>query len=226
MAGRWQASGRTSRRAPCSRVLPVGLTLHTTQPGTTARWCFPTERDSVWSPAHSVCCTWRIRMIRRSDFPVGFVFGTATSSYQIEGAVDADGRGESIWDRFAATPGAIVGGSDGSVACDHYRRYEQDLDLLEDLGVTAYRFSVAWPRILPEGTGRVEPRGLDFYERLVDGLLERGIEPHVTMYHWDLPQALAEQGGWLNRDTAVAFGDYCAVVAGRLADRPVTYSTL
>jgi len=165
-------------------------------------------------------------MIRRSDFPPGFVFGTATSAYQIEGAARADGRGESIWDRFAATPGNIADGSDGSVACDHYNRWEADLDLIHSLGVGAYRFSVAWPRIVPAGTGQTEQPGLDFYDRLVDGLLERGLEPHLTLYHWDLPQALADQGGWLNRDTALAFGDYAAVVAERLGDRPVTYSTL
>ena len=164
-------------------------------------------------------------MIRRSDFPPGFVFGTATSAYQIEGAARADGRGESIWDRFAATPGNIADGSDGSVACDHYNRWEADLDLIHSLGVGAYRFSVAWPRIVPAGTGQTEPRGLDFYDRLVDGLLERGLEPHLTLYHWDLPQALADQGGWLNRDTALAFGDYAA--GRRTTGRPaVIYSTL
>ncbi len=165
-------------------------------------------------------------MTNRSDFPADFIFGTATSSYQIEGATEADGRGPSIWDTFAATPGKIIDGSDGSIACDHYNRWPDDLDLIRDLGMQAYRFSVAWPRVVPGGTGEVEPRGLDFYDRLVDGLLERGIEPHVTLYHWDLPQALSDRGGWLSRDTALAFGDYCAALAGRLGDRPVAYSTL
>lgn len=162
----------------------------------------------------------------RNDFPAGFRFGVATSAYQIEGAAFQDGRGESIWDRFALTPGNIKDGSDGSVACDHYNRWPEDLDLIRGLGADAYRFSTAWPRILPEGSGRVEPRGLDFYDRLVDGLLERGIEPHVTLYHWELPQVLEEKGGWRNRDTAHAFAEHAAAVSGRLGDRPVTYSTL
>lgn len=164
--------------------------------------------------------------MRIKDFPDHFRFGVATSSYQIEGAVNEDGRGESIWDRFATQPGRILNGDTGAVACDHYHRWQEDLDLIRDLGVHAYRFSVAWPRVLPAGTGRVEQRGLDFYDRLVDGLLEREVEPHVTLYHWDLPQALEDRGGWRNRDTAHAFADYAAVLSERLGDRPVTYSTL
>ncbi len=164
--------------------------------------------------------------MNRTDFPEDFTFGVATSSYQIEGAVTEDGRGESIWDRFCATPGKIHAGDTGEVACDHYHLWRSDLDMIRSLNVAAYRFSVAWPRIVPDGRGRVEPRGLDFYDRLVDGLLERGVEPHVTLYHWDLPQALEDKGGWRNRDTAEAFADYAAVLAGRLGDRPVTYSTL
>lgn len=164
--------------------------------------------------------------MKSSDFPADFVFGVATSAYQIEGAVNEDGRGESIWDRFSATPGKIKGDENGAVACNHYHSWQSDLDLIRDLNVGAYRFSVAWPRVLPDGYGRVEQRGLDFYERLVDGLLEREVEPHVTLYHWDLPQALESKGGWRNRDTAEAFAEYAHVMAERLGDRPVTWSTL
>ena len=128
--------------------------------------------------------------------PDGFVWGAATSSYQIEGAVDVDGRGPSIWDTFCRTPGKVAHGDTGDVACDHYRRFEADLDLIVDLGLQAYRFSVAWPRVIPDGTGAVNGAGLDFYDRLVDGLLARGITPFATLYHWDLPQALQDQGGW------------------------------
>src|SRR3712207_2108228 len=138
-------------------------------------------------------------------FPDGFVWGTATASYQIEGAVREDGRGESIWDRFSHTPGKTLGGDTGDVACDHYHRWRDDLALMRELGLRAYRFSVAWPRILPAGRGRPNAAGLDFYERLVDGLLAAGIAPWVTLYHWDLPQALEDAGGWPHRDTADAF---------------------
>lgn len=153
-------------------------------------------------------------------------FGVATASYQVEGAVDEDGRGPSIWDTFAARPGAIRDGSDGATACDSYRRYGEDVGLVADLGVSCYRFSVAWPRILPHGNGRVEPRGLAYYDRLVDALLERGITPAVTCYHWDLPQALEDHGGWLNRDTAYAFVDYVSVLAEHLGDRVGLWATL
>ncbi|MBN1286542.1 MAG: beta-glucosidase [Anaerolineae bacterium] len=153
------------------------------------------------------------------DFPKDFMWGVATSSYQIEGAVHADGRGESIWDRFTHTPGAIKDGSTGDVACDHYHRYREDVALMQSLGVKAYRFSVAWPRILPQGTGEVNQAGLDFYSRLVDALLEAGITPFVTLYHWDLPQALEDRGGWNNRDTAEAFAAYADVMTRRLGDR-------
>ncbi|WP_102126532.1 GH1 family beta-glucosidase [Deinococcus planocerae] len=164
--------------------------------------------------------------LRRTDFPAGFTFGVATSSYQIEGAVDEDGRGPSIWDTFCAQPGRIADGSDGSVACDHYHRWEADLDLIASLGVDAYRFSVAWPRVQPTGGGPVNAAGLDFYERLTDGLLARGIEPHVTLYHWDLPQPLQDAGGWANRDTAQLFAEYGAAVAARLGGRVRSYATL
>jgi beta-glucosidase len=156
-------------------------------------------------------------MARR--FPEGFVWGAATAAYQIEGAVGEDGRGESIWDRFTATPGKILNGDDGRVACDSYHRYRDDVRLMRDLGLTGYRFSVAWPRILPEGRGRVNVAGLDFYDRLVDELLASGIEPFLTLYHWDLPQSLEDRGGWPVRDTAEAFAEYAEVVAARLGDR-------
>jgi beta-glucosidase len=159
-------------------------------------------------------------------FPPGFVWGVATSSYQIEGASDADGRGVSIWDTFAATPGKIADGSSGAVACDHYHRWADDLDLMQGLGVQAYRFSVAWPRVIPTGAGAVQPLGLDFYDRLVDGLLARGIEPHVTLYHWDLPQPLQDVGGWANRGIVDAFVAYADAVTGRLGDRVSSYATL
>ncbi|CAI9416783.1 Beta-glucosidase [Nocardioides sp. T2.26MG-1] len=152
-------------------------------------------------------------------------YGAATASYQIEGASTEDGRGVSIWDTFAARPGAIRDGSDGSVACDSYHRYEEDADLLAGLGVGWYRFSIAWPRIVPEGTGRVETRGLDYYDRLVDALLARGVSPTATLYHWDLPQALEDRGGWLERSTAEAFADYAMVVHERLGDRVGVWAT-
>lgn len=156
--------------------------------------------------------------------PLGF--GIATASYQVEGSLDADGRGPSIWDTFTARPGAVADASDGSTACDSYRRWPQDLDLVHGLGVGSYRFSVAWPRVVPTGSGRIEPRGLDHYERMVDGLLERGIRPMVTLYHWDLPQPLEDAGGWLIRDTALRFAEYSGAVAQRLADRVALWATL
>lgn len=154
-----------------------------------------------------------------SPFPAAFLWGAATSAYQIEGAVHKDGRGPSIWDRFAATPGATYQGHTGAVAADHYHRMYDDVRLMAKLGLGAYRFSIAWPRVLPEGTGAVNQDGLDFYDRLVDALLARGITPVITLYHWDLPLALGERGGWLNRDTAHAFADYAEIVARRLGDR-------
>ena len=164
--------------------------------------------------------------LTRQHFPEGFIFGTATSSYQIEGAVQEDGRGPSIWDTFCREPGRIRDGSNGDVACDHYHRYESDLDLLAELGVDAYRFSLAWPRIQPVGSGAVNEKGLDFYERLTDGLLERGIQPYATLYHWDLPQALQDVGGWTNRDVAHRFNDYARIVTERLGDRLASIATL
>jgi beta-glucosidase len=155
-----------------------------------------------------------------------FVWGVATSAYQIEGAALEDGRLPSIWDTFCEVPGAIDGGDTGVVACDHYHRWREDVGLLERLGVDAYRFSVAWPRVVPDGTGPVNPRGLAFYDRLVDALLDAGIRPFVTLYHWDLPQALQDRGGWPERDTAQRFADYAAVVAERLGDRVADWTTL
>jgi beta-glucosidase len=160
-----------------------------------------------------------------ASFPKDFLWGVATSSYQIEGAVQAGGRGESIWDRFAHTPGNISGGATGDIACDHYHRYPEDVQLMRTLGVNAYRFSIAWPRVLPDGTGAVNLQGLDFYDRLVDELLGAGITPLVTLYHWDLPQALEERGGWGSRDTAYAFAGYAGTVARRLGDRVKLWAT-
>jgi beta-glucosidase len=159
-------------------------------------------------------------------FPQGFVWGTATASYQIEGAASEDGRGPSIWDTFSHTPGKTLNGDTGDVAVDHYHRWPQDLDLLSELGVGAYRFSVAWPRIQPTGSGAAVQAGLDFYSRLVDGLLERGIAPVATMYHWDLPQTLEDAGGWTARDTALRFGDYAEHLVGALGDRVSQWTTL
>ena len=159
-------------------------------------------------------------------FPHGFIWGAATASYQIEGAHDEDGRSPSIWDTFARTPGKVLGGDTGDVACDHYHRYAEDVALMSDLGLDAYRFSVAWPRVIPTGTGAVNRAGLDFYSRLVDRLLEHGIRPVVTLYHWDLPQALDDRGGWLNRESAQWFADYSAAVVGALGDRVSHWTTL
>lgn len=161
-----------------------------------------------------------------NTFPQDFVFGTATASYQIEGAANEDGRCPSIWDTFSHTPGATLAGDTGDVATDSYHRWREDLALLKDLGVDAYRFSIAMPRIMPTPNGVVNDRGLDFYERIVDALLESGIKPVVTLYHWDLPQYLGDEGGWLNRKTAYALADYTSVVANRLGDRVDTWTTL
>ncbi len=151
-------------------------------------------------------------------FPEKFKWGVATSAHQIEGAFSEDGRGESIWDRFEAAPGNIEDGSDASIACDHYHRWKEDVELMKWLGVDAYRFSIAWPRVMPDGKHE-NPRGLDFYDSLVDALLNAGIEPFVTLYHWDLPQSLQEMGGWASREVAQAFVEYAGIVARRLGDR-------
>jgi beta-glucosidase len=159
-------------------------------------------------------------------FPSGFLWGSATSSYQIEGAATLDGRGESIWDRFCARPGAVTDGSSGAVACDHYHRFGDDIALMKRLNLNAYRFSIAWPRVLPEGRGQVNERGLDFYDRLVDAMLAEEIRPFPTLYHWDLPQALEDQGGWPVRATAEAFAEYADAVVSRLGDRVADWMTL
>ena len=164
-------------------------------------------------------------MTRTITFPKDFLWGAATSSYQIEGAWDEDGKGESIWDRFCRTPGTVREGDTGDVACDHYHRWREDVQLMKELGLQAYRFSIAWPRILPQGRGRVNQAGLDFYSRLVDGLLEAGIQPFVTLYHWDLPQALQDEGGWPARSTAEAFVEYADVLSRRLGDRVKNWIT-
>ncbi len=160
------------------------------------------------------------------DFPDNFIWGTATAAYQIEGAATEDGRGVSIWDSFSATPGKVFSGHTGVVACDYYHRWQTDLDLLTDLGVGAYRFSVAWPRVLPNGYGTVNNKGLDFYDALVDGLLARDIQPFVTLYHWDLPQVLEDLGGWRNPDISDIFCEYTHAVAERLGTRAPAYATM
>lgn len=159
-------------------------------------------------------------------FPQGFAWGCATASYQIEGAAFEDGKGRSIWDVFSHEPGRILGGDTGDVACDHYHRWPEDVALMAEIGLNAYRFSVAWARVLPEGTGRIEPRGLGFYDRLVDGLLAAGIEPWVTLYHWDLPHALHLRGGWLNPAISDWFAEYTAVIVDALSDRVSDWITL
>jgi beta-glucosidase len=162
-----------------------------------------------------------------ASFPDGFIWGTATSAYQIEGAVNEDGRGRSIWDTFAHTPGKIGDRTNADRANDHYHRYKEDVGLIKELGAKAYRFSIAWPRVFPAGTGAPNPKGLDFYDRLVDELLKVGIEPFATLYHWDLPQALQDkQGGWRSSETSRAFADYAGTVAERLSDRVKSFFTV
>ena len=159
-------------------------------------------------------------------FPDDFLWGTATASYQIEGAVDEGGRGASIWDTFSHTPGKVYRGDTGDIACDHYHRLEGDLDLMADLGLRAYRFSVAWPRVQPSGSGTPNPEGLDFYRRLVDGLRQRDIVPMLTLYHWDLPQALEDRGGWTDRETSERFAEYAGVVYEALSEEVDYWITL
>ena len=155
-----------------------------------------------------------------------FVWGVATSSYQIEGAASEGGRGKSIWDTFCKVPGKVANFDNGDIACDHYHRYKEDLDLMKWMGVKAYRFSVAWPRVIPDGVGRVNEMGLDFYDRLIDSLLEREIAPWLTMYHWDLPEALQIRGGWNNREVVEWFGEYAEVLTSRFGDRVKNWMTL
>ena len=186
--------------------------------------------DTVTALAFSI--RGRARAIRtgasgpmRLELPTAFLWGAATSAYQIEGAVHACGRGESIWDRFVATPGNVRDGTSGETACDFYHRYPEDIALMRELGLDAFRFSIAWPRVLPDGRGRISHKGLDFYDRLVDALLAAGIRPFPTLYHWDLPQALDDAGGWHERATAHAFVDYVEAVVARLGDRITDWTT-
>lgn len=163
--------------------------------------------------------------LARSDFGENFIFGAATAAYQIEGG-QTDGRGLSIWDSFSATPGNVFEGHTGQMACDHYHLWPGDLDLLAEAGFNAYRFSFAWPRLIPEGRGAVNAKGLAFYDRLIDAMLERGLAPFATLYHWDLPSALQDQGGWMNRDIAQWFADYALLVGEKFGDRLASIATL
>ena len=165
-------------------------------------------------------------MMSQQGFPDGFTWGAATAAYQIEGAAREDGRGSSIWDTFSQTAGKVKNGDTGEIACDHYHRWPSDIEIMRELNLQAYRFSVSWPRILPDGWGKVNPAGLDFYDRLVDGLLDAGIEPWLTLYHWDLPSRLHDRGGWPSRDTAKAFAEYADVVSNHLGDRVSNWITI
>ena len=161
---------------------------------------------------------------KRADFPDGFLFGAATAAYQIEGH-KFGGAGPTHWDTFAATPGNVIRAEDGGLACDHYNRFEADLDLLRDAGMDAYRFSTSWARVMPDGK-TVNPEGLDFYDRLTDAILERGLKPFQTLYHWELPSALADQGGWMNRDTVLRFGDYVDAITDKIGSRMASIATI
>lgn len=159
-------------------------------------------------------------------FPKDFLWGAATAAYQIEGAWNEDGKGESIWDRFAHTPGAIFQNQNGDIACDHYHRYEEDIEMMSKIGLKAYRFSISWPRIFPEGRGKINPKGLSFYGRVIEKLLEKNIKPVITLYHWDLPQELEDKGGWLNRDTAKYFAEYANLLFYKFGDIVPVWITL
>lgn len=158
-------------------------------------------------------------MIKRDSFPKDFIFGTATSSYQIEGAASEYGRTPSIWDDFTKIPGKIIDNSNGDIACDHYHKYKTDMDLIKNIGLSAYRFSTSWSRVIPKANGKINMKGMDFYDKLVDNMLEKEIEPFLTLYHWDLPSYLQDKGGWLNRDTTKAFQDYAYIMTEKLGDR-------
>lgn len=161
-----------------------------------------------------------------NTFPEEFIWGVSTASYQVEGAWNQDGKGESIWDRFAHTPGKIENGDTGDVACDHYHRYREDVALMAKLGIKAYRFSISWPRVMPKGRGALNPAGIDFYSRVLDALLEANIQPFPTLYHWDLPQAMQDMGGWPNSDTGRYFADYAGEMAHRFGDRVLNWMTM
>jgi beta-glucosidase len=163
---------------------------------------------------------------KRILFPKGFIWGAATASYQIEGAWQEDGKGENIWDRFSHTPGKIETGETGDIACDHYHRWRDDIDLMKEIGLHAYRFSLSWARLLPEGRGKINQAGIDFYDQFVDSLLENNIEPYITLYHWDLPQSLQDQGGWVVRSTTEAFSEFADLVTRQLGDRVKHWMTL
>ncbi len=167
-----------------------------------------------------------VRTDRKDGFPSDFIWGCSTASYQVEGATQADGRGTSIWDTFCRKPGAVYGGMNGDLACDSYHRYKEDIELLKGLGVDSYRWSIAWPRIQPQGTGKPLQSGLDYYKRLADAAAEAGIQSAVTLYHWDLPQALEDAGGWPNRETALRFADYAQIMFRELGDRVGRWFTL
>lgn len=195
--------------------LTAGSAMSCAQPGSGSSGTQPAAAAPVAAARHAA-----------PEFPKGFAWGVATASYQIEGCPDADGKGKSIWDTYAHTPGKIQNGDTGDVANDHYRRYKEDVQVMKDLGATAYRFSISWPRVFPTGTGAPNAKGLDFYSRLVDELLRAGIQPFATLYHWDLPQVLQDKGGWQSRDTARAFADYASHVATNLGDRVKHFFTL
>jgi beta-glucosidase len=186
-----------------------------------------TRRELLGAAIGSIAAIAAEGAIQRSptqiNFPKDFWWGTATASYQVEGAWKEDGKGESIWDRFAHTPGKIKKGDTGDVACDHHHRYREDVQIMRALGLNSYRFSISWPRIQPTGSGKVNEKGLDFYKRLIDSLLEAKIRPLATLYHWDLPQALEDVGGWPNRDTAQRFADYSGIIAKAFGDRVHSY---
>ena len=184
------------------------------------------SRDSMKLPGNKVQSSKQIPGATLPTFPEQFLWGVATAAYQIEGSPDADGKGKSIWDTYAHTPGKMKNGDTGDVAIDHYRRYKDDVAVMKEMGVNAYRFSISWPRIFPNGVGKPNQKGLDFYSRLVDELLQAGIEPFGTLYHWDLPQALQDKGGWQSRDTAQAFADYASLIAEQLGDRVKHFFTL
>ncbi len=200
----------------CSEITPE---LVDAQPGQSAR-CHVTAPVTC-NPRGNPCPASSLE-----SFPADFVWGAATASYQIEGAANEDGRGESVWDRFCATPGKVRNGDNGAIACDFYHRYRDDIALMRELGLDAFRFSIAWPRVLPDGRGRVNEKGLDFYDRLVDELLGNGIAPFVTLFHWDTPQAIEDAGGWPVRDTVDAFCEYVEAVAGtaRRPRRPLDHA--
>ncbi|MEW2384710.1 GH1 family beta-glucosidase [Micromonospora sp. NPDC047707] len=205
---------RAALSATATAATTAGLAAATAAGGVLAGCDGPHDPEGAATPAAGL------------RFPPGFGWGAATSAYQIEGAAKEDGRGESIWDTFSRTPGRTRNGDTGDLAADHYHRYAEDLDLMRELGLRSYRFSISWPRVQADGTGAPNQRGLDFYRRLVDGLHERGIAPMATLFHWDLPQALQDAGGWESREVAYRFADYADIVFGALDDRVPVWLTI